>query len=221
MYVTARAAMAVNRPREAIEALSGGRLASHAPRGASFYWGWLLHAEARHLVGDYEDELDLVGRAIALFPDVLIFRARQAGALIALGRVDEALAVIGEVLPMSGRSGDPGSVMLTVAYELRAHGHREEGLAMARRAVQWIESHRPAEGPSESWRVSLAEAHYAAEDWTASHELWTELEAENPEDRVVLGWLGVLAARRGQDDSCYDLSGFQRRFVPVDQVFID
>jgi hypothetical protein len=48
--------------------------------------------------------------------------------------------------------------------------------------------------------VSLAEAHYAAEEWTASHRLWTELEAENPGDENALGWLGVLAARRGGHD---------------------
>ncbi|UCG87725.1 MAG: hypothetical protein JSW71_04020, partial [Gemmatimonadota bacterium] len=180
-----------NRPRESIAILSEFDM-------SGFYYQWRTLMEALHMVGDYSAELTQALRAREVYPDRLMMLAAELRALAALGRLDEVDHGISEslLLPPEGPL-IAGAVMGEIAMELRAHGYREASLAVAQRELLWFQSRPSEEEAPFRTRVGLAHGMYLAERWDEAHAAFRELAAEAPEDVLVQGYLGVLAARRG------------------------
>jgi tetratricopeptide (TPR) repeat protein len=185
-------ALRSNRPHESIEILSGIDSLS------TFYFQWQTLMEALHMVGDYASELNQTRRAREAYPDRLMMLRNELRALAALGRLDEVERGFGEslLLPREG-AVTAGGVMGEVAAELRAHGFRYASLDMGEQAVRWFRS-RPSEEAATAWStIGLAIALYAAERWDEAEALFREVASATPRDAVAQGYLGVLAARRG------------------------
>ncbi|MDH3458379.1 MAG: hypothetical protein OER90_16170, partial [Gemmatimonadota bacterium] len=194
-------ALKSNRPHESIEILSG------IDDLSTFYFQWRTLMEALHLVGDYASELHQTRRAREAYPDRLMMLGNELRALAALGRVDEVERGLGEslLLPREGEV-TAVSIMGEVAAELRAHGFRDAALTAAERAVRWFRS-RPAEEEATAWyTIGLAIALYAAERWDQADSLFREAEAAAPRDVTVQGYLGLLAARRGDREEALRIS---------------
>jgi serine/threonine protein kinase/DNA-binding SARP family transcriptional activator/tetratricopeptide (TPR) repeat protein len=180
-----------NRPNEAIAILSEFDL-------SEYYFRWRTLMEALHMVGDYPTELRQARRAREAYPDQLMMLAAELRALAALGRIDDVAQGISEslLLPPEGPL-TAGAIMGEVAAELRAHGYREASLGVADQALRWFRSRPAEEAAMFRTRVGLAHAMYLAERWEEAHTAFLELAAEAPQDVTVQGFLGVLAARRG------------------------
>ena len=204
------AALWTNRPREAVDVYR-----------RSFPWEFFVNpstpggtmlvmvlAGALHVLDEHEEELKEAQRGRSTYRHLLNLNAYEARALVALGRADETEKLIGDMLTMPAKSaypaspwilpkGTPGYVMLVAAQELRAHGHREDALKMAGRAVDWYRLRIGEEAREEDTRSGLGNALYQAERWQEAKAVFTALAAEHPESIAYKGCLGTLAARRG------------------------
>jgi len=198
-YNRGMAEIHVNRPADAVRTLSGIPSDWTAPGDFAGYWPTNNLARAHHMNGDYKGQLRVAREGLRRFPDVLAFYSHEVAALAALGRLDEIEKVVQacQSVPRRQAAGTPGSVMLTAATELRAHGYREASLWMANRAVEWQRGLPLAEMKTASAREALRNALCWAERWTEAKAIAAEMAKERPENIDDLGTLATLAVRLG------------------------
>jgi len=198
-YFVAVTAYYANRPREAVERLSAPLRWDRylSPSIPYHFWYFGILTEALHLLGEHQRELAEAQRARETYPEILEARAAQVRALAALGRVDEVTRVVEECLAASSRMGTPLRVMVEAALELRAHGHREAALRFANRATAWLDARPAEEAAGEGARFARADALCLAERFDEARKAFEALAAEVPDDVDYQGYLGALAARRG------------------------
>jgi tetratricopeptide (TPR) repeat protein len=194
-------ALRANHPGEAVDALAGSSFISDA------YYHWLTLVEAYHMLGNFESELAEAQRGREAYPGRLRMLEGEVRALAALGDTDQVRARLDASVRLAPDDGfSPGDVMIGAAAELRAHGFGEASLDAAERAVEWYRS-RPAEETTTGWyRYSLAHAYYLRESWEEARQLFEELASEAPADVNLQGFLGVLAARRGDSEAARRIS---------------
>jgi DNA-binding SARP family transcriptional activator/TolB-like protein len=189
-------ALRLNRPREAIEILSGIVPGSAPVGGWSLYWSTLT--AAYHQLGRHRAELTQARRARAMHPNESWPLLLEARALVALGRPAalEPLILARESLPDHQAPG-PEEMMAAMGHELRVHGHGALSQAWFERALHWQRT-RPAEDraptvhPQDLAFILLAMGRSAE-----AGAFFENLALEDTDDVAVLGALGVLAARTG------------------------
>ena len=164
------------------------------------WWYSTTLTGAHHLLEQHDEELRHARRALGYYPDVVQVRGIEVRALAALGRVDDISRVIDDSLIVRSRAGTPDDVMRIAAEELRAHGYAAAGLAVAERAVEWLQNRPPAQARP----ADLAHALVLAQRWSEARALYGALSSERAEGGPsgatsvdVLGASGVLAAREG------------------------
>src|SRR2546423_370354 len=176
-------------------------------------------AEAHHVLGDHDRELELARIQREKQPELLSTALYEARALAALGRIRELETLIGEserLPPQSGlmpalpplRGLSAGSIMVESALELRAHGHQQESRTMLDRAITWYRSRLRAEPQSELLQEGLGTALYASERWADAQSVFDALARRNPRNVDYQGRLALLAAREGRRNDA--LAGAKR-----------
>jgi tetratricopeptide (TPR) repeat protein len=193
-----------NRPREAIEALKP--VTEWTESGFNYYkWGTLI--EAYHVVGDYRTELQQTREAREVYPERMMMLLNEARALAALGRLDEVEQSLDESLRLP-REGffDAPTVMIRTGGELRAHGYREASLRAAGRALDWLETRPANERGMVPHKSGVAQALYLAERWQDARAVFSELDSLVPGNVNFQGFLGVLAARLGDEEEARRIS---------------
>jgi DNA-binding SARP family transcriptional activator/TolB-like protein len=194
-------AVRANHLHEAVEVLRS------ADRLTESHFQWLALMDAYHMLGEYRDELREAERARAMYPERRAMLDAQVRALAALGRTAEVERLVDEGLMLGGGDGwDQGTTMSLAAGELRAHGDRAAALAFADRAIAWREARPQEDGRTGRRRFDLALANYVGERWSEAQTLFEELAASDTANVNVRGFLGVLAARRGDADSARAIS---------------
>lgn len=199
-YLLGLTALRLNRPQETIDTYERHPRSGGTAGGARFdltWWAFSIYATAHHLLGNYEDELELIRQGQALFPDVVSLRADEMRALAALGRVDEALALVDDCVAITRGRWSAGDVFIRAAVYLRAFGHLEASASLADRAVEWHQAQSPAEMSKASSQENLADAFYLAERWSEAQPLYSQLAAADPDNVHYQDCLGCLAARMG------------------------
>ncbi len=190
-------AVALNRPREALELYETldpfGPLMSRYPP----YWRTLT--SAYHVLGMHERELEEARRGKQQFPMSILPRLYELRAVAALGEGGEAEQLVAALEAMPAQPGPtPGRVMQITAIELRAHGDAETARRVLERSLSWFASRPPEEAGRQ--RHAVATSLYLLEDWDAAEEMFDVLAEENPGQAYLLGPLGVIAARRGETE---------------------
>ena len=195
-------AFQANRPAETVATLEGAREYARAV-GDFGYYGievsyWLFLANAHHLLGAHNEELEVVRRGRDRYPDEVVLAALEMRALAALGRADDLQRLIDSSLRLP-RIRYPwlGGGIWRAAGELRAHGNLEASRDVANRAVDWYLALPPDEAARWGARNGHAKSYYVAERWEESEAAFLSMDEERPDTRDVVGFLGVLAARRG------------------------
>ncbi len=159
------------------------------------------------MVGAYARELAETQRGRKVYPDRLRILNHELRALAALGRSDEVERRLGETLLLPREDVVTAvGVLGEVAAELRAHGFREASLGVAEQAVQWFRARPAEEAATIHYQVGLAVALYQAERWDEAEALFREAATEAPKDVTVKGYLGLLAARRGDREEALAIS---------------
>jgi DNA-binding SARP family transcriptional activator len=197
----AEAALATNRPREAVDALTSGAGETWLRSFAGLGWQafeqeyWSLLTSAYHALGEYRTELGVARRERSRSPADIGSMRHEARALAALGRVRDVERLLDASPSIAAAEGPPaGNLMATTAWELRAHGQPEAAQRAAERAVAWYDSRSGATPPDVQGRLI---ALFAAARWDEMLPPCESLAVERPRALAIQGILGLLAARRG------------------------
>ena len=215
-YAVANYAQKVNLPRECLEVVNTIDPSEYLR--VSVFW---VKSEAHHMLGEYEQQIEAAHEGREYYPQLLRFRAEEAGALAALGRIQKLHRLIDEiaVLRDEAASGSAplslGDLMTMAASELRAHGQKEESLGLANLAVNWYSGLPQARMEEVRYRDGLAFALRAAERWqeaTVHFEALGHTRVQivaNADDMDLMyyqGVLGTLAARAGKRERALSVS---------------
>jgi tetratricopeptide (TPR) repeat protein len=176
----------VNRPAEAVRVARQLDPERGELRGWASYWMHLT--TAHHLLGQHRQELRTARRGRALIGsghEILI--EREASALAALGRT----RALSDFLAMQeDEVARPAGLVRLAGLELLAHGAAADGRAMLRQSLDMalVREETP---------LFLAQAYILTEQYEAAEPLLRQLAEQFPGSWIAHGWIGVLAARRG------------------------
>ena len=189
-------AIQANRPGEAVAVFSS--FPKQPWGGHSLGAAWVgRYCDALHMLGRHQDELAEARHGREQFAEDSDVRGSEISALAALGRLDEVQRALREIEAAPVRGWTLADAMLVAARELRAHGHRQESVALAEGAVAWHRE-RPREAlVTRDGQRELAWALFWAERWGDSRLVYETLVAGGSREPGDLGMVGVLAARTG------------------------
>ncbi len=143
-YILGLSALHAGRPEAAYHAFTQMDLDN--PWWHKVSWGFDNFALSCHLTGRFREELDIARRGLEHFPDDGYLRRAEIRALAALDRWDEIpglLQALEEREPAGGYS--PGGIFDALALDIGKLGYHEESQALAERALDWYETHDPAD----------------------------------------------------------------------------
>jgi TolB-like protein len=157
-------------------------------------WRRGIVCDALHLLQYYPEELNEAEDGLVYYPGWADFYLAAVRAYAAMGQEQGILKVIEACKTVSLQNGTVGDVMIEAALELRRHGNKEASLAYAFMAADWYLKQ------GGDFREETAIAYYNGEQWEKSRILFEQLSKEKPENYNYTGYLGSLAARRGDED---------------------
>jgi len=231
LYLVAEDARALNRPREAVDALVALGPDRGFTRGWWVYWDDLT--TALHLLGDHRAELTQALEGARRFPDNPQVLMTQVRALAALGRADEVTRRLAASVNLPTVQGwTPADGMLLAAVELRAHGHGAAAETTLAQAGAWLAARPPAEAASEEHRFRVALVSYLSGRLGDAQREFQRLAAPERVSRSpavtgdgwdqmdqmdYLGYLGAIAARQGNREAALrvdqTLAGLKRPYA--------
>jgi tetratricopeptide (TPR) repeat protein len=162
---------------------------------------------AHHMLGNHKQALKVARRERKLNPDSIDGRIREIQALAALGKLKEVDILFNELLTLPQGDRYYADSVTPIAVVLRVNGYREASLQVLERAIKWFESRPEEEAETLFYRRRLAMALYTAERWEEAQILFENLHNEFPDSVDYTGFLGTLAARRGDRDEALRNSG--------------
>jgi tetratricopeptide (TPR) repeat protein len=200
-----------NRLREAVRALTHPGLDSVYREDIQGYWRTLTFS--LHLLGEHRNELKNARRARHNAPQSALALYQELGALAALGRISAVQSRLDTLLalPLEGWFTPP-LAMEMLAAELRAHGHAQAASSVLARAISWHQSRPAQERGTQQRREHLARLLYVAARLDDADTLYRALLREYPTSRgypdnvLYVGYLGMIAARRGDSLRARELS---------------
>ncbi|MCK5379384.1 MAG: tetratricopeptide repeat protein, partial [Acidobacteria bacterium] len=191
-------ALMLNRPHEAIEALTDFD-PGLVPSREFNLWRLRGMARAHYTLGEFEQELEIILRARKEFPNNGGVAIHKVRALSALGRLDEVDQLIEQSL--SEQLGvTPAGLAIEASIELRARGHRQESLDYANHALDRTKI-QGRENPTDRARALLC-----AERWDEARRAYEQLAAEKPDEWSYQAQLGIIAARAGEREEALRIS---------------
>jgi tetratricopeptide (TPR) repeat protein len=193
----------LNRPKEAIAAFE--RLEPHSAFRQQT-WYWIFYCYAQHLAGNYDAELLAAQRGSQQYPKSLRISELSITPLAALGRIDEITGRVNQMAAVPPEEhGDFARAMVVAAQELSAHSHAGAAATVVQRALSsrqtWSAADRAMVHP---WLPPLIA--YVARHWDEAYDLYADLGLRRPADVHVQGYLGALAARRGDRRKALEIS---------------
>jgi len=188
-----------NRPREALANLQD--MHAHVPAAASWFYMWQRYTELLHELGRHEEELRVAQQARDSVAGQLFGMQYEGRALAALGRMEDLESLVEEIGVASPQPGmTPGDVLMVLATEARAHGHRDTSLEIVDRALTWFDQQPQAFKASPAGRQLRGQLLYAREDWEQAAAIFAALAADSGDIVTALGYQGASAAHSGDAD---------------------
>jgi DNA-binding SARP family transcriptional activator/TolB-like protein len=202
--VAGQGAMAVDRPREALQWFERVNPNEGWVKGWAAYWSWVVGAA--HLAGDDEAALRFAREGRSAFPDQLQTYEWLAWELAATGRTAALDAVLDSAATAPVTSGTSyGMVLYMSAAGLATHGHPDDARRLWLRTVRYFASHSAALDSSE--RDYQARALLQAGRTAEAEHIAQELVRANPDQPDFLGTLGGIAAVAGDTAVLRTVSG--------------
>ncbi|MEO8577756.1 MAG: protein kinase [Gemmatimonadales bacterium] len=186
---------------EAVEALKSLPPEVGPVRDFLPYWGAL--ATTQHLLGNYNEALNVSRRARAAHPDLLWPIGWELGAMAALGQVDavvERARTIADA-PRDEMGSSASDALREAAEELRAHGHAREADVVWNLALRGYQSDNAAGTLQARDRFGWASSLYALKRYDDAERVIRVLLTAQPGEVRALGQMGTIAARRGDSAS--------------------
>ena len=199
-------ALATNRPREALNRLEDIDFERGFFRGFAPYWHFLT--EAYHLVGAHGRELEAARLARQLYPNLPSAVWWEMRASVASGDFATVRELMEVLANLAVFDSTPGSVMMMTAGEAEAHGYQSEARDITRAALDWYDVRIEGDSANPGTRDGRARALVAAARYEEAEAEFRALVAEHPDSLSVMGYLGLLAAQRGDDATAGRMSGW-------------
>jgi len=200
-FGVARNLLICARPREALEVISTvddlGLWSGAGPCDFLFN----LKANAQHVLGYFEGELESARQGIEACGNQVYLQSRRARALICSGQIDLVEGVLNDGLQAPDARQLSLSLFLGIARELDAHGHPALALSVAERGVAHARDHLRVGEISEWQRLRHVQLLTMLGSLDEANRILLELNDEIPGDDDVLGWLGIVAAMRGDTEA--------------------
>jgi DNA-binding winged helix-turn-helix (wHTH) protein/tetratricopeptide (TPR) repeat protein len=211
-FLIAGRQLSLNRPRRSIEALTamhGEDLPDLLTRHGLYAESYHRLATARHMIGDHHGELIAARSGRERFPTDPRLMAAEARACAA-GGDSEGLERLVAAAAVTPAAGNPARLLLVAASTAAAHGRPDEARQLAERAVTGFEHADPSGAPAAD-RLGLAQALVLLLDLERAQAVLAAIAVElgDRTDRLsvaIRGWLGVVAARRGDVDTALAMS---------------
>jgi tetratricopeptide (TPR) repeat protein len=214
IFVTARLAVNLNRPREAL-AMIGDVKELDWDVAVTFFQNHLMittAARAHHMLGEHEAELEVVEFGLELYPDLVGVRRDLVRALAAAGRIQDVDRMINESLGTRDEWAEPGEVMLAAATELRAHGYRDDALRVAARCADWYAGSTGEDAEPLAQFVCL----WLAERRDEARALAEQAFESNPKSLSAQIFRGLAAASAGEREVA---EAMDRRLAAFDNPY--
>jgi tetratricopeptide (TPR) repeat protein/TolB-like protein len=197
-------ALETNRFEDALERLLAND--RDTPCSRNFWPLWHGTARAYHMLGRYEEELEVAREALEKFPNIRPFIYFEAIALAGLGRFDAVDSLLSMVADFPSQPPglpwySPGLQTAYVALELEAMGFDESSVAAMNRALAWFEAR-----PSTELRNHRGRVFYYAGRWSDADTLFEALSAEFPDSLDLRGYRGVALVHLGRDEEALEIS---------------
>ncbi|HET7550100.1 MAG TPA: FlgO family outer membrane protein [Gemmatimonadaceae bacterium] len=202
--VAGQGALAVDRPREALQWFERVNPSEGWVKGWAAYWSWLVGAA--HLAGDDEAALRFAREGRRAFPNHLQTYEWLAWELAATGRTAALDAVLDSAATAPVTSGTSyGMVLYTSAAGLATHGHANDAHRLWLRTARYFASH--SAGLDSSERDYQARALLQAGRTAEAERIARELVRAYPDQPDFLGTLGGIAAVAGDTTVLRTVSG--------------
>jgi tetratricopeptide (TPR) repeat protein len=205
-YLIGLTAIRLNRPREALDTYEQYEVTAEHGRYGFGWWKLGYWADAHHMLGEYQEELQVAHRGHEIYPDIEWLRTDELRALVALGKVHEAMKIVDECMTLSDERPFRCRLITLAALELRAHGYADAVSRLQARADALHRGLMGDESSNETDRRYVANMLYAVTRWEESRALFEGLATDDPGNVEYLGSLGCLAARRGDPDKAEAIS---------------
>jgi tetratricopeptide (TPR) repeat protein len=198
-------ALDINRPQEAVE-----QFTPIDPEGPILK-GWFQFYDrltmAHHMLGSHNKELKEARRGKRQYPDKVQMLRCEIRALAAMGKIQDVYRVLNECLDLPQGERNYARLVLKAGLVLKLKGYRDASLQVLERGIKWLEDRPEKVSKSLGHRYNLARLFYTAERWEEAQILFEALHSEDPDFYDVIGFLGSLAARRGDRDKALKFSG--------------
>ena len=200
-FGVARNLLICARPHEALEVISTvddlGQWSGAGPCDFLFE----VKANAQHVLGSFDGELETARQSIETCGNRTYLQRRRARALIGTGEVDLVDEVLNDGLQAPDARQSSQSLFLDIARELDAHGHPALALRVAERGVAHALDHLSLDEASEWQRLWTVQLLTMLDRFGEADRILLALNDEIPNDEDVLGWLGIVAAMRGDTEA--------------------
>ncbi len=173
--------------------------------------------KAQHQLEVYDGELDSTEQGFEACGDLVYLHRLKARALIGMGEVDLVDDVINDGLQAPDARRFSLSLFVHIARELDAHGYPALAGGVAERGVTHAHDQLNMDEASEWGRLQYAQLLVMLERFEEANQILVDLNDEIPSDDDVLGWLGIVAAERGDKESAERFSASLR---DLDQPFL-
>jgi tetratricopeptide (TPR) repeat protein len=204
-YTEAIRAMHLQRPRDALSALTRPHLDSIHRSDAKSYW--FVLTSLYHQLGEHRRELTTARTARRHAPANASLLNQEIRALAALGRTAAVQARVDTLVTLPRDDWlTPLVALMGVATELRAHGQPGAASEALARAIAWHQSRHPLEASMEVRRYFFAWTLYLAGRLEEADSVFRGLHREHPDNADYIGHLGAIAARRGDRTAARHLS---------------
>jgi len=203
--LVAMTALALNRPREAIDALEKIDPERGLMRG--FFNHWVYVCTALHMLGEHRSELTEAREGLEMYPGNPWMIVNVTRALAALGRPEEAMEMLGEHPSPPPIHWVPAAEdALITSLEMAAHGHGDAADAVRDWALDWFDTLPPETLAEPLYRYGHARLLYFDGRLDEAAELFQRLAEASPDSVSYLGYLGSTAARRGDRETAMRIS---------------
>jgi len=190
-YELGWAALITNRLEECISVLKSLNPEFKTLEG----WYWRMYTTAHHLTGRANQELNVAKECREYDPNNLSSLYFEVRAYISNANIDQIDDLTEECYNLPETSyWNPAIFMYNVAIELRIHGYAEKSKEICSKALKWC---KEDDEDHDDW---MARLYYISDDWDNAQELFEKLYIENPGDAYYMGFLGVIAAKKGDEE---------------------
>jgi len=153
------------------------------------------------VIGLFEDELATARESAEVCGKKVGSQIIKARAQIGMGAVDRIEDAVNEGLEASDARFRSPNLFLGVARELDAHGHPDLALELAERGVVNLREYMDSGEATEWGRIRYSQLLTMLGRFEEADQVLLALNDEIPHDEDILGWLGIVAAQRGDREA--------------------